>query len=286
MTLKFSLVLSTINRTEQLSRFLEHLDKQIYRAFELIIVDQNDDDRLTPLVNLYQAKLTIIHLHSEPGLSRGRNAGIQKITGDIIAFPDDDCWYHEALLQKVESLFNLQPEIDIITGRTVNAAGKNSLGKFDRHSGEITTRNIFKRGNTNTLFFRREVVDKIAFDESLGLGAESPWGSGEETDYLLQARQMGFRLYYYHNLTVFHDDPIIKYDEKAIQRGYSYGCGMGRVWKKHHYPLDFVWFKLTEQGAGMFIALLQGNRPRFRYHQAVLKGRLKGWRSSLNEELQ
>lgn len=286
MPLKFSLIVSTLNRVQPLERFLEHLEQQTFRNFELIIVDQNDDDRLLPVLRLYQEKFMIIHTHSARGVSHGRNTGIKKISGDLVAFPDDDCWYDKNLLKKVAVLFAEHPDIDVITGRTVDANGHDSLGRFRCKSGIITRRNVFNSGNTNTCFFRRAVVEKLTYDESLGVGAGSPWGSGEETDYLLNAMQMGFSLYYYNDLTVFHDNPIVGYDETSIQRGYSYGCGTGRVLKKHHYPLDLVLFKLMEQFAGMMISLLQMNGKRFRYHQATFKGRLTGWRSSVDEELQ
>lgn len=286
MTMKVSLVISTLNRVQTLERFLEHLDQQNYENFEVIIVDQNDDDRLIPLIDYYQDKFTILHIHSARGVSRGRNTGIKKISGDLVAFPDDDCWYEADLLARVVNLFTEHPELDVISGRTVDAKGHTSLGRFRLRSGLVTRRNVFNSGNTNSFFFQRKVVERINFDESLGPGAGSKWGSGEETDYLLNAMQMGFSLYYYNDLTVFHDNPIFGYDETSIQRGYSYGCGTGRVLKKHHYPLDLVLFKLMEQFAGMMISLLQMNGKRFRYHQATFKGRLTGWRSSVDEELQ
>lgn len=278
----FSLVISTLNRTDQLARFLEHLDKQTYRNFELIIVDQNDDNRLIPIINGYQDKFTIIHLCSAKGVSLGRNTGIKKISGDLVAFPDDDCWYENDLLKRVFDLFAGQQDIDVITGRTINARGQTSLGKFDNQSGRITMRNVFKRGNTNTFFFRRAVIEKITFDETLGPGAGTKWGCGEETDYILQALAAGFNICYYPNLTVYHDDPIIEYNNAAIQRGYSYSRGMGRVLKKHHYPLDFVLVKLIYQIGGMIVALAQMNLQRFNYHKAVFKGRLEGWTSTFD----
>lgn len=278
MSPAFSLVLSTLNRTDQLARFLEQLDKQTFRNFEVIIVDQNDDNRLIPIINDYKDKFNIIHLNSAKGVSLGRNTGIKRISGELVAFPDDDCWYENDLMRRVSDLFAEQQDIDVITGRTINARGQTSLGKFDNRSGKITMRNVFKRGNTNTFFFRRAVIEKIAFDENLGLGAGTKWGSGEDPDYILQALAAGFNICYFPDLTVYHEEPVTEYNYAAIQRGYSYACGMGRVLKKHHYPLDFVFVKLIYQIGGMIVALTQMNLQRFNYHKAVFKGRLEGWK--------
>jgi len=42
----FSLICATLNREKELETLLESLAAQTYKRFELIIVDQNKDDRL------------------------------------------------------------------------------------------------------------------------------------------------------------------------------------------------------------------------------------------------
>src|ERR1700687_2188783 len=84
---KFSLVLATVGRTSELERFLMHLNRQSYRKLELILVDQNPDDRLIPLVTTYRECFPVIHCRSAIGLSRARNVGLAHAAGDILAFP-------------------------------------------------------------------------------------------------------------------------------------------------------------------------------------------------------
>lgn len=99
----FSLILATIGRTEELKRFLASLDKQTLRRFELIMADQNPDDRIKPLLEPYQDHFPIMHLHrpTERGASKARNVGLQHANGDVLTFPDDDCWYLPQLLEKI-----------------------------------------------------------------------------------------------------------------------------------------------------------------------------------------
>ncbi|HEY4074281.1 MAG TPA: glycosyltransferase family A protein [Herbaspirillum sp.] len=115
--MKFSLVLATVGRSEEVARFLASLDAQDYRNFELIVIDQNDDERLAPLLKVYRERFRFLHVRSARGLSRARNVGLRLAGGDVIAFPDDDCWYPLGLLQKVASELNGNPDIDGITGR-------------------------------------------------------------------------------------------------------------------------------------------------------------------------
>src|SRR5690349_10889036 len=113
-----SLLLATVGRTAELENFLLHLDAQTYRCFELIVIDQNPDDRLVAILSEYGQRFPIRHCRSGRGLSRARNVGLPAATGDVIAFPDDDCWYPPDLLQQVAAIFSENPAVDGITGRS------------------------------------------------------------------------------------------------------------------------------------------------------------------------
>jgi len=122
--LKFSLVMGTLGRTQEVGRFLASLQRQIYRDFELFIVDQNPDDRLLPMIDEYRQHFRIERVISPKGLSRARNAGLTHITGDLVAFPDDDCWYPDDLLSYVASRFERDAGLDGLTGRFVDENGR------------------------------------------------------------------------------------------------------------------------------------------------------------------
>ena len=97
--MKFSLVLATVDRSDELERFMFHLNQQICRDFELIVVDQNQDNRVELILAPYFDKFPILHIKSnELGASKGRNMGFKYVSGEIIGFPDDDCWYASDLL--------------------------------------------------------------------------------------------------------------------------------------------------------------------------------------------
>lgn len=117
-----SLVVATINRTVELERFLASLDTQTYRNFEVIVIDQNPDDRLVPVLCRH-AGLAISHLRSGRGLSKARNVGLRATKGEIIAIPDDDCWYPPQLLSTVAAWFASRSQTDLLLGITRNADG-------------------------------------------------------------------------------------------------------------------------------------------------------------------
>jgi len=277
MKMKFSLILATVGRTDEVARLLASLKAQRYRDFELIVVDQNPDDRLAAVLFLYKNNFPILHLRSERGLSRARNLGLKHITGDVVAFPDDDCWYPESLLEEVYHDFTAHPEWDGMTGRSVDENGVESAFSFGREDGIIDRFSVWQQAISYTIFLRRRVIDRVGlFDETLGLGSGTKFGSGEETDYAVRAIKAGFRLYYLPRLFVHHPHPEEVIDQRVLARSYSYGCGMGRVLSKHRYP---AWFKaraLIRPLGGVFVSLSKFATPKAALHWQRCIGRVRG----------
>jgi len=276
--MRFSLILATVGRVEEPKSFLASLDSQTYRDFELIVVDQNPGDRLEAILQPYRKSFSILHLRSAKGLSRARNVGLKYISGDIVAFPDDDCWYPPDLLRRVFRFFQEHPDTDGLTGCSVDESGELSNGRWDTSVGVLDRFNVWRRGISFSIFLKTQVVREIAnFDETLGAGARTRWGSGEETDYLLRALKAGFRLYYDPSFAVYHPRSMERYDESDLKKALRYGCGMGRVLRKHRYPLWFVAYYWLRPLGGAILALGKGNIGKARYYWATLKGRFFGW---------
>lgn len=104
-TPEFSLIVTTKDRTRELADLLQSLDRQRFRSFELIVSDQNADDRLLPVLAPFRQQFPLRHIRSAGGASRGRNAGLPLATGRYVGFPDDDCWYPPDLLAIVSRVF-------------------------------------------------------------------------------------------------------------------------------------------------------------------------------------
>jgi glycosyltransferase involved in cell wall biosynthesis len=272
---KISLLLATLGRTEQIKLFLEKVQLQSYRDFEIVVVDQNDDNRLDSVLSQYGAGLSINHLRSTPGLSKARNVGLNSCRGDIIAFPDDDCWYPPDLLERVVRL--LDSDFDGVTGRQLDAQGEDAGPRYDREDGPITLFNVWGRGISSCIFLKRHAVEAVGrFDETLGVGAGTMYGSGEETDYLIRVLKAGFTMHYLPALFVRHPPSDKSITPKILERTYFYGAGMGRVLRKHEYPLWFKARSLTRPLLGAVLALAYFKPMRARLHLTRCLGRSRG----------
>jgi len=271
----FSLIMTTLGRTDEIDRFLHSLEQQSYRNVHLIIVDQNDDERLIPIIAAHTATIEIERISSGRGSSRGRNAGLAKIRGDIVGFPDDDCEYPPDLLEKVSQQFAEHDDRDIITGRAADWEGQ-PVGRWDPESGPITRDNVWRRGIAFNMFFRRSAIDQIGrFDEVLGPGSGTQFGAGEETELLVRAIRRGLKLHYDPELVALH--PNKKFTDVGISRAFGYGAGVGYVLRKHGCRPGQLCNVLIRPFGGAMIALAKGRPVEMRYHLATLRGRSWGY---------
>lgn len=253
-----SLIVATLKRVAEFERLLASLDAQTYRDFEVLVVDQNPDGRLVPVLDGH-AGLVMQHLHSERGLSRARNVGLRAARGDIVAIPDDDCWYPADLLQTVASWFESNARFGMLftTLRTAENA----------HSGPRTPAEArgCSKSDLSTclsasaaLFMRRSVVEAVGgFNEYLGIGAVSKYQAGEERDYVLRAHQRGFQSWYDPSFTVHH--PPFGSRERLKRTTYTYALSEGCVQRMHRYPVHKVGRDLIRSFGGAAVRLCQGD---------------------------
>ena len=277
--MKFSLIMGTLGRVDEIGEFLASLQRQDHRDFELLIVDQNPDERLAPLIEQYRQHFRIRRYRSAPGLSRARNVGLRYASGDLIAFPDDDCWYPDGLLSYVARRFEASPTLDGLTGRFVDNDGR-SEGRWLTHSQTLNRYSVWRGGISFSIFLRRQLVEDIGnFDESLGVGAGTPWGAGEETEFLLRGLKAGGRIEFDHDLVLRHPVKTADFGEAAIERQRRYEAGFGCVIRRSGFPAWYFPYVCGRTVGGALLALLSGQRARARFKWQSVLARISGWRS-------
>ncbi|WP_018229396.1 glycosyltransferase family 2 protein [Methyloversatilis universalis] len=204
--MKLSLILATVGRSSEVGRLIGTLAAQTDRRFELIVVDQNDDDRLVPHVEAGRtAGLDLQHLKLErPSLSGARNLGIRHASGDVIGFPDDDCWYEAGTVAALLDTFAAEPDVEGCIACWMEQSEGRGSTPLQADLSLADWRN-FRGGDASSisLFFKRGLFDRLGgFDERFGVGQW--YGAGEETDFVLRALASGERLAFRPNVRVHH----------------------------------------------------------------------------------
>jgi GT2 family glycosyltransferase len=272
--LSFDLVVATVDRTDELRRLFASLEQQTHRRFRVLLVDQNEDERVNEVLGAYPS-MDVKRLRSGRGLSRARNVALPEITADLVAFPDDDCLLPPNLLERVARRFSDDRDLDGLTGRAADARGESS-SSWSRSAAVLTRENLWNRAISFTIFLRAAVVTDVGrFDEQLGL----PSSSGEETEYLVRAVGAGARIEYDPDLVVLHEDKTPSADAlRAL--GEREGAAIGYILRKHGYPLRAVSRMLIRPAGGLAVALVQRDATRAGFQLATLRGRLRGYRAA------
>ncbi len=96
-------------------RCLKSLKNQISKPSEIIVVDSSDTSlksmvQFNTFFKHHNFERTALHyIHSKPGLTYQRNVGIQKASGDIIYFFDDDVELRPDYLFEMQQIFLAYP---------------------------------------------------------------------------------------------------------------------------------------------------------------------------------
>lgn len=271
-----TLVVTTCKRTDLLLRLLHSLTKQNYQHFSVVLVDQNPAPHLIGLLSEFPSLSLKHNIITPAGVSQARNIGLAHAHGDIIAFPDDDCWYEADTLEAVARFFNQHPDYAGVLGVW------NEKGAFDLHEHpvkELSRYSVFKGSQTYVQFYRKEAVKAIGdFDNELGPGTGLPWGCGEDTDYALRCIKKGYLMGKSSSIHVHHPMPSLDAPLTPTLRKKNHEYALGRMYllKKHKFPF---WFKLANVLYPLALlpldAIRQGKHAAC-YRWAMFKGRLQG----------
>jgi glycosyltransferase involved in cell wall biosynthesis len=272
---RFSLVMATRGRTTEIAAFLDSLLAQGAMQAEVIVVDQNADDRLAAMLAPYAPRVALTHLRSNvANANHARNLGLQAARGAIVGFPDDDCLYPAGVLARVAAAFDADPALAVLTGPAESPAGGLGSGRWRESAGPIDAASAWTSVIEFNLWLRRPVALALGgFDDGMGPG--TPLGSAEGNDLVLRAVAAGHAARYEPGLRVIHPDKRLT--DVATARARLYGRGLGFALRRHAVPAA-VWLPFAVRPVGGAVASLLKGRPRdAAYYAMTLLGRAEGF---------
>jgi glycosyltransferase involved in cell wall biosynthesis len=239
-----SICICTYNRSESLWRTLDSLAKQDdidSEAIEVLIVDNNCTDSTPNVVEAFRERLPVRRLtESRQGLAHARNRAATESLGDVLLFTDDDVRLGPGWLAAYQDAMHRFPDADYFGGRILPDWGHakprwigdeplplidGALVWFD-HGAETRLVWTIEQPPVGASFaIRRRLFEKIGqFRVDLGTGGTG-LGRGEETEFLMRARDAGTQGVYVGEALCFH-----AYDPKRLTLAalYRYGIASGR----------------------------------------------------------
>lgn len=174
----FTVVICTRNRSKQLGDTLAALDRQTFQQFDVLVVDQSDEDdqalaeraRVDPRMRILRS--------GERGVSRARNAGWQRAETPWLVYLDDDCIPEEAWAEELQQAIEQNPDVWFV-GTHVDAGHVSSddyvVVSAHRVEEERRLAGRWQRPwdiGFTVMAIPRQVLEALGgFDERLGPGA-------------------------------------------------------------------------------------------------------------------
>lgn len=249
---RFSLIVPTLGRTTELITLLTSVHRQDRDDVELIIVDQNDDDRVLRIVEAFSERLTIRHERSTlKNPSDARNLGMSLANGEIVAFPDDDCWYPDELLNQVDTWFQIHQQYAVLAVGALDDEGVPSGNRWPQKSCDITPINSLRTTFCSSLFF-------ISFQLKSDIRFDPHMFPGEETDFVLRQMATGLRGRLDSSMHICHPRRDMLSGTVTAARATRYGAAMGDLVRRHSLP--HLWIGLLSYDLARAIAIFLRGR--------------------------
>ncbi len=228
-----SVAIPTCNRPNDVAQCLASLARVRYPRWEVLIIDQSDGHETELLAAEWGALIPrIVYLPlNQKNLSAARNLAMEKATGEVLAFIDDDCTVAPDWLDNISDVFEEQPRAKLIFGEV-------EAGEHDHTAAFVTTAKLRHTGLLHgslgatrlsgigaSMCLRLGSTQHAPFD--LHLGAGSQFRAGEERDYAFRLLAAGGTVAQSPQIVVTHHGarPFAGGVAASQMRSYFYGSG-------------------------------------------------------------
>lgn len=171
---KVSILTPTLNAMKYIRHCVESVMQQEYANIEHVFADAGSTDGtieyLTDLSKKYPERIKLVRSTDDSGVGDGLNSALKKSTGSIIGWLDADDMLEEKSILQIVDYLNKNTKIKFIFGNC------NIINPDNKVIGEFLVRDFDRWEWVNrwhyiifcSAYFRREVVDKVGFVNSLG----------------------------------------------------------------------------------------------------------------------
>ena len=232
-----SVIVATRNRNGNVVRTVRSVLDNEYPEFELIVVDQSDDDTTRVALEPFANDRRFRYSHTPgAGLQKARNAGAREARHALVVTTDDDCEAPVNWLQTFVSVFGTDSRISVVFGRVVPAPHDRSAGFVPAYefrdlfvASRVCERHRIEGMGACFGFRKATWLSLNGFDPMLGRGGR--FKSAGETDFALRALAAGHRVCQSPGVHVLHHG-FRTWKEGEVLVGW-YLFGVGAVYAKH-----------------------------------------------------
>lgn len=170
-----SIIMPAFNAQNTIAISIDSVLNQIYRNWELLIVNDGSTDATRKVIDTYSDPRIRVFTKENGGVSQARNFGLDRINGEFVAFIDsDDLWKKDKLEKQVEFFDNYSSDTGLCFTKIHGFLERENFS-FPMQNFELCIERdnyhnllIYDYIPTLTVILRRDVVNQVGyFDESL-----------------------------------------------------------------------------------------------------------------------
>lgn len=183
-----SIVVPTYRRDTELKKALISLAKQTYKEIEVIVVDDNSDEKWNLIVAKHIAEvrnkfpdldIKLIKNEVNEGSAKTRNIGIKQAKGEYISFLDDDDIYLPLKVEKqLESIIEAGADFSVTdlklyseNEKLIETRDRSYIKNYDKNS-LLKYHLKYHITGTDCLMFKTEYLRKIGGFDEIDIGDE------------------------------------------------------------------------------------------------------------------
>ena len=240
-----SVVVPTRNRAPLLRRTLEALTRlePPSGGWQLVVVDNGSGDGTAGVLEAFRRRLPLTAIcEPRPGRSAALNAAIPVVTGDPVAFLDDDMVPERDWLLRHAAIAAAQPDFAVFGGRITPLweapPPRWVLERVDLalcyavHADMPDGPCIYFLVFGGNMSVRAKVLAHgLRFDDGFGPNGTRRYAMGDETDLVRRAELAGFRPWHCRAALASHFVPKAHMTERWV-------CNRGRNFGRSQYKTD------------------------------------------------
>lgn len=241
---------------------------QTYQNFELIVIENGPKDRTEEICNELNKENKIIYVYNEiPNVSKARNTGIEKATGEYLAFIDADDQYETTFLEKlIKEMKETNAQLVTCGYRTIYERIERLIDNAEKLQDTTNIQEYLETVKEHYLFnelwnklYVSSIVKEhaITFNEEFELGEDFIFN----LDYLKwveKASYLNEPLYLY---TDGQEGLKLRYRANKFEIEYALTKYLEEFYKEKNYPNDYIYNRLARVYYNGILNIYQINSP-------------------------
>ena len=235
----FSIITATFNSSKSINKNIESLNKQKFRDFEQIIIDNLSNDKTLEIIKKKaNYKLSII-TKKDRGIYHAMNKGLMLAKGKFFLFLNSDDWLEKNTLIVVANNINQNPNYKIYYGNTNFYKKDNIDFKHVSRIDHILRTNSISHQAT---YYKKSIFKKYRYNEIYKTSADY--------DLILRLRKDNYKFFYINavlsnnSLGGLSSNLLVSFEDfSKIQLKYNNTLRAYRnIIFEYHYKLIFIPF--------------------------------------------